>query len=266
MAEAMIAGHLESKLTSPPGIRVCDVSEDRRQDLSKKYKVHVSGSSNEVVAGARIVVLAVKPDDVSTALHSTSGEHLASPLLLSICAGVSITQLEHILKSLRVKGSKVVRAMPNTPCLAGAGAIGYCCNSNCQREDKNLVQKILSSFGIAIPLKEQKLTAVTGLSGSGPAYVYTFIEALADGGVLKGLPRDVARKLAAQTVFGAAKVVLDNPDVHTAELRNRVESPGGTTIAGTMALEVRGFRAAAMAAVAASADRSDEMENANTQG
>ena len=153
---------------------------------------------------------------------------------------------------------RLVRVMPNTPCLVGQGACGFCLGEKATDDDGRLVEQLLQSVGLAYQVEEKLLDAVTGLSGSGPAFVYTIIEALSDGGVRMGLPRQVATALAAQTVRGAAEMVLATGE-HTGALKDRVTSPGGTTIAGIQALESGGLRAALMAAVEAATRRSTEL-------
>jgi pyrroline-5-carboxylate reductase len=175
-------------------------------------------------------------------------------LILSIAAGVTLAQMTQALG----EGRRLVRVMPNTPCLVGASASGYAAGPGASADDVRLVDRPLNSVGKAFPLPEKLLDAVTGLSGSGPAYVFVLIEALADGGVRAGLPRDVALQLAAQTVFGAAKMLLET-GLHPAALKDQVASPGGTTIAGLHALEQGGFRAALIDAVVAAANRSMEL-------
>jgi pyrroline-5-carboxylate reductase len=172
-------------------------------------------------------------------------------LLISIVAGLSIASLE------KAAGEKlrIIRVMPNTPALVLAGASGYATGTQATDEDAETAQKIFGGVGLAVRVKESLLDAVTGLSGSGPAYVYTIIEALADGGVLMGLPRDLALQLAAKTVAGAAEMVLQT-GLHPAVLRDQVASPGGTTIAGIEALEAGGLRAALITAVRAATERS----------
>ena len=178
----------------------------------------------------------------------------AKHLIVSIAAGVSLQQLADGLGSDR----RLVRVMPNTPCLVGASASGYAPAATATAEDINLVDRLLNAVGRAFRLPESLLDAVTGLSGSGPAFVYVMIEALSDGGVRVGLPRDVATALAAQTVFGAAKMVLETGS-HPAMLKDMVTSPGGTTIAGLQALENGGVRAALIDAVEAATKRSVEL-------
>jgi pyrroline-5-carboxylate reductase len=175
-------------------------------------------------------------------------------LIVSIAAGISLRQLADSLGSER----RLVRVMPNMPCLVGASASGYAPGESATPEDVNLVDRLLNAVGRAFRLPEHLLDAVTGLSGSGPAFVYVMIEALSDGGVRMGLPREVATALAAQTVFGAAKMVLET-GAHPAVLKDMVASPGGTTIAGLHALEQRGLRLALMDAVEAATRRSIEL-------
>jgi pyrroline-5-carboxylate reductase len=180
--------------------------------------------------------------------------------LISICAGVTLESLTaSMLPSVEERHVRAIRVMPNTPCLVGEAATAFCVNRNCDANDRARTGTIMSNVGIAVEVQEKMMDAVTGLSGSGPGYVYMFIEALSDAGVLNGIPRPVARRLAAQAVYGTAKMVIDDPTTHLGELRNRVESPGGTTIAGTQALEANGFRAAVVAAVSAATKRATEL-------
>jgi pyrroline-5-carboxylate reductase len=175
-------------------------------------------------------------------------------LVISIVAGVTLRRLADGLGA----ETRLIRVMPNTPCLVGASASGFCPNAETAATDGDLVAKLFGAVGTAIPVPENHLDAVTGLSGSGPAFVYVMIEALADGGVRAGLPRDVALKLAAQTVLGSAKMVLETGQ-HPGALKDAVASPGGTTIAGLHALERGGVRAALMDAVTAAANRAREL-------
>lgn len=220
--------------------------------------VHVVDGA-EVVRSASTVFVAVKPDVVPSLLASLTPALAAAPstLLISIAAGVTLATLRAAVPA----GTRVARVMPNTPCLVGATAAAFSLDaaSAAADDDAALVTTLFSAVGVAVHVPEAQLDAVTGLSGSGPAFVYTFIEALADGGVLNGLPRATARRLAAQLVYGSAKMVVEAPDVHPAELRNRVESPGGTTIAGSAALEAGGMRSAVIGAVSAATRRAKEM-------
>jgi pyrroline-5-carboxylate reductase len=224
-----------------------------------------------VLAAADVLVLAVKPGDALTALKSLSAGQMESTmrwawksgapgdskLLLSIVAGMPIAALE----AAAGDRLRVVRVMPNTPALVLQGASGFALGSNATPADAEVARRIFGSVGIAVQVKEALLDAVTGLSGSGPAYVYTIVEALADGGVLMGLPRALALQLAAQTVAGAAQMVLQAGE-HPAALRDQVASPGGTTIAGIEALEKAGLRSALISAVRAATERSMELGSA----
>jgi pyrroline-5-carboxylate reductase len=206
------------------------------------------------VRDADVIVLAVKPQSMPAVLQELKpllgGEHL----VISIAAGVTLASLTAALGQER----RLVRVMPNTPSLVGKGASGFALGGAATADDGALVEKLLSTVGIAVQLPERLLDAVTGLSGSGPAYAFQMIEALSDGGVCVGLPRDVATRLAAQTLLGAAEMVLATGQ-HPAALKDAVASPGGTTIAGLHALEQSGVRAALINAVVAATERSQEL-------
>lgn len=205
----------------------------------------------DLMAAADLIVVAVKPQVLTQLLAEVAPLVEPRHLIVSIAAGATLQRLTAALGP----AARVVRVMPNTPALVGASASGIAGGS---AEDAGLVEKLFAAVGTAVRVPEPLLDAVTGLSGSGPAYVFVLIEALADGGVRAGLPREVALKLAAQTVLGAAKMVLDTGQ-HPAALKDAVASPGGTTIAGLHALERAGFRAALMDAVTAAADRATEL-------
>jgi pyrroline-5-carboxylate reductase len=210
-------------------------------------------SNREVVTGADVVFLAVKPQYVAEAAPEARGAVDEAKLVVSIVAGVTLAKLAQQFGT-----GRLVRVMPNTPCLVGEAAAAYCLGEGASPDDGQLVKDLLSAVGVAIQVEERLLDAVTGLSGSGPAYAFVMIEALADGGVRMGLPRDVALTLAAQTLLGAAKMVLHTHE-HPAMLKDRVASPGGTTIAGLQALEERAVRGALIAAVEAATRRSMEL-------
>lgn len=255
MAEALIRGIMKHEVVPKEKIFVCDKDRGRLEHL-KAMGVEVTDDGREVVRSARVVVVAVKPDVVAQILRIVyESVDPSTNLMVSIAAGVTL----HDLTSKLPPGTAIVRVMPNTPCLIGEGVCAFTLGSSCQAEDEKVMEELLGSVGLCQRVPEKQLDAVTGLSGSGPAYVYMFIEALADGGVLKGLPRAAAMRMAAQLVYGSAKMVLDNPTAHPALLRNQVESPGGTTIAATRALEKGGFRAAVIDAVEASTERSREL-------
>ncbi|CAN8069503.1 unnamed protein product [Agarophyton chilense] len=256
MAEAIIRGILDKKVLDPRSIFVCELLQHRRTLLSQ-LNVNVSDDAQYMLNSSNVVILAIKPAIVPQALNTI---HQAKPseedntLYISICAGVTLNTLSNLHHPKR----KWVRVMPNQPCVVGAAASAYAVNDKCNHEDQQIVQNLMAACGMVVPVPENNLDAVTGLSGSGPAFVFMMIEAMTDAGVRNGLPRTTASKLASQTVFGAAKMALQS-DSHPAQLRNRVESPGGTTIAGTVALEKAGFRAAVIDAVSQATDRSAQL-------
>lgn len=208
-------------------------------------------SNADLMAAADLVVVAVKPQVLPQLLTEIAPLVEPRHLIVSIAAGATLQRLSNALGL----NARVVRVMPNTPALVGASASGIAGGT---AEDAALVERLFTAVGTAVRVPEPLLDAVTGLSGSGPAYVFVLIEALADGGVRAGLSRDVAMKLAAQTVFGAAKMVIDTGS-HPAALKDAVASPSGTTIAGLHALERAGFRAGLMDAVMAAAERATEL-------
>lgn len=254
MATALAKGLCNSGFTTADRIIGSDVSAEAREHFLAETGGRAIESNVDVVTQSEIVVVAVKPHQVKQVL--TELHHHATPkhLILSIAAGVSLETMLNVLGHHR----RLVRVMPNTPCLVGSSASAFCLGGAATPEDGAVVEKLLSSVGIAFALPENLLDAVTGLSGSGPAYVCVIIEALSDGGVRMGLPRDVATKLAAQTVMGSAKLVLETGK-HPGALKDAVASPGGTTIAGLHELERGALRAALMNAVEAATTRSREL-------
>jgi pyrroline-5-carboxylate reductase len=253
MAEAIIRGLLRGTFPAAE-IRVAEPAGERRRLLAERYGVQVAADNLEVVRACDLLVLAVKPQVADEALSGIAGAFSDERLLISILAGVaSATIEEHFDGSPRV-----VRAMPNTPALVGAGATALAPGRFASADDLLAARHLFEAVGTVQVVEEKLMDAVTGLSGSGPAYVFTVIEALADGGVQEGLPREVAQALAVQTVLGAAKLVRESGE-HPALLRDKVCSPGGTTIAGLRTLEEKGLRAALMAAVGSAARRSREL-------
>jgi pyrroline-5-carboxylate reductase len=212
------------------------------------------GDNVQVLSAADVTILAVKPQQLSAVLRQLRPAASAQKLILSIAAGVRLAALAEGLGP----ATRLVRVMPNTPCLVGQSASAYALGQNATAADGELVGRMLGAVGKALAVDEKLLDAVTGLSGSGPAFVYLVIEALADGGVRAGLPRDVALQLAAQTVRGAAEMVLATGE-HPGVLKDKVASPGGTTIAGLAVLEAQAVRGALMAAVEAAAARAAEL-------
>ena len=253
MAEAMISGLLSGQVYSAESIWATDPIAERRDRLKSQFGIRVGLANREAVTWADMVVLAVKPQALPAVL-SELGPILAHALVISIVAGVTISTISE----QACGATRVVRAMPNTPALVREGMTALAMGAAVSDDDARLVRTIFEVVGLVVTVEERLMDAVTGLSGSGPAYVFQAIEALADGGVMMGLPRQTAELLAAQTVLGAARLVLES-GVHPAQLKDRVASPGGTTIAGLHQLEQRGFRAALMAAVEAATTRSQEL-------
>jgi len=213
-----------------------------------------AANNAEVVHNADVVFLAVKPQQMLAVLTDIAPHCESRHLVVSVAAGITLATLDAQLAPSR----RVIRVMPNTPCLIGRGASGFSLGLHATKADAAVVEQLLSTVGIAMEVPEKLLDAVTGLSGSGPAYVYLMIEALSDGGVRAGLPRDLATKLAAQTVLGSAEMVLSTGQ-HPGALKDAVTSPGGTTIAGLHALEQNGVRGALMDAVLAATERAREL-------
>lgn len=254
MATALARGWLAAGLADGDALLASDPVPEARKAFQSATGVRVTADNREVVAASDVVVLAVKPQSMTSLLTEIRPVVVSRHLVISIAAGITLRQMEDGLGSER----RLVRVMPNTPCLVGASAAAYSPGQAATPEDIVLIDRLLNAVGRAYRLPENLIDGVTGLSGSGPAFVYVIIEALSDGGVRVGLPRDVATMLAAQTVFGAAKMVLES-GTHPGVLKDMVTSPGGTTIAGLHALERGGLRAALMDAVEAATRRSAEL-------
>jgi pyrroline-5-carboxylate reductase len=254
MAEAMLRGLLASRMVSPPDVVVSDVRQERLGELAATYGVSVQTKNAEAARGAAIVVLAVKPQMIHPVLQDLATVATEAQLLVSIVAGIPTASIEKQFP----QPVRVVRVMPNTPALVLQGMSALARGQHATAEDGESARRLFDAVGRTVVVEERLLDAVTGLSGSGPAYVFLAIEALADGGVKAGLPRDVAQTLAAQTVAGAAAMVLETGK-HPGALKDMVASPGGTTIAGLHALELGGVRAALISAVEAATRRSREL-------
>lgn len=253
MAEALIGGLLAGGAYRAEHVRATDPVPSRRDTLKQRFGIQADESNREAAAWADVVVLAVKPQTMAAVLGEV-GPTLSDRLVISIAAGISIRAVAERAGA----SARVVRAMPNTPALVGEGMTALAFGAGVTEADMALSRSLFECVGVVVRVDERLMDAVTGLSGSGPAYVFLVIEALADGGVKMGLPRATAELLAAQTVCGAARLVLRSGE-HPAKLKDRVASPGGTTIAGLHALESGGVRAALMAAVEAAAARSREL-------
>jgi len=254
---AIMRGIVRAGLAGKDQVIASDVSAQLRDAVAKELDVTATADNGVLCDFADIIILAVKPQIVDTVAKEIAKKLGNKKLLVSVAAGVPISRIEACLE----KAARVVRVMPNIACVAGAGAAGFAGGSHATADDLEKVGAILNSFGVGMPVEEKYLDAVTGLSGSGPAYVLLFMEALADGGVQVGLARDVALKLAMQTVYGAAKMALESGK-HLGELKDEVTSPGGTTIAGLYAMEQKGFHGIVMDAVVNATRRSQELGKA----
>jgi len=251
MGSAIVNGLVKSNIYMPSDIHVYDIDSDKLTK-AKNSGHFVHSSVEELGESSGTIILAVKPGDVDGVLNRLKGVSNIE-LLISVAAGVSTMKIESVLKDV-----PVIRVMPNTPCMVGAGAIVITRGSKTLDEHIDKAKTIMGAIGFVTELPETHMDAVTGLSGSGPAYVALMIEALTDGGVRMGLPRNTALRLAAQTVFGTAKMILKN-GIHPSRLRNMVASPGGTTIEGIAALERGAFRASLIEAVEAATLKSQEL-------
>jgi pyrroline-5-carboxylate reductase len=254
MGEALVAGLLADGAATPAGLWVTDVVMDRLGALKQRYGIRTGGDNGEAASWADIVILAVKPQVMDRVLDELKDRLSERTLVISIAAGVPLSRIAARLGGTR----KLVRVMPNTPCLIRAGASAVAAAPSVSAEERARAVRLFESVGTVVIVEERLMDAVTGLSGSGPAYVFQIIEALADGGVKMGLPRDTALTLAAQTVLGAARQLIETGE-HPARLKDKVASPGGTTIAGLHALEAGGVRSALIAAIEAATKRSEEL-------
>ena len=254
IGSAIARGIIRAGLVKKENVMASDVSDELRQAIARDLDIKVTPDNGALCDFAEITILAVKPQIVDPVAREIAKKLGKSKLLISVAAGVPLGRIETHLEP----GARVVRVMPNIPCVVGAGAAGFAGGGHATAADLEKVGAILNSFGVGLAVEEKYLDAVTGLSGSGPAYVFLFMEALADGGVQVGLSRDVALKLAMQTVYGAARMALES-NKHLSELKDEVTSPGGTTIAGLYAMEQNGFRGTVMKAVVSATRRSQEL-------
>lgn len=254
MAAALAKGFVNAGLVSPDSLIGSDPVPAGREAFSRSVGCETTDSNADVLAKAKVVFLAFKPHQLDEATEAVRDQFDESHLVISILAGVRLAKLDAACGGR----TRLVRVMPNTPALVGEGACGYALGQSATAEDGELVKRLLSAVGVAYEVKERLIDAVTGLSGSGPAYGYMIIEALSDGGVAAGLPRDISTRLAAQTMLGAAKMVLETGK-HPGELKDMVCSPGGTTIEGVHELEEGGVRSALISAVRAATERAVEL-------
>jgi pyrroline-5-carboxylate reductase len=254
MTEAMVSGLLHAGLVDQSQIMASDVRADRRDAIKRQFAVHVTSDNRAVASRSDLLVLSVEPQVLDEVLADIESSLKAHALVVSVAAGYPLARLARHLP----RHTKLVRAMPNTPSSVRAGITAVTVTSGVPEEETHRARALFEAIGQVVMVEERLMDAVTGLSGSGPAYIFVLIEALADGGVKAGLPRPIAEILAAQTVLGAAKMVQDTGE-HPARLKDRVASPGGTTIAGLHVLEQGRLRATLISAVEAATNRSAEL-------
>jgi len=254
MATALGQGFVRAGLVPGESVAASDPSAEARRRFAQLTGGRATADNLEIVEGSDVLFLAVKPQYMAAVAGELAGKIPAPALVVSIAAGMRLSRLAGWLG----EAVRLVRVMPNTPCLIGEGACGYCLGQRATPEDGELVGKLLEAVGTAWQVEEKMLDAVTGLSGSGPAFIYVIIEALSDAGVRVGLPRYIAASLAAETIRGAVDMVLSTGE-HPAVLKDRVASPGGTTIAGLQVMEEGAIRATLIAAVEAATKRSIEL-------
>ncbi|MCM1048451.1 MAG: pyrroline-5-carboxylate reductase [Clostridiales bacterium] len=254
MAGAMIAGMLKKEIVKPADIIGCSKTEETKEAIKTKYDICVSKTNSETAASSDILILAVKPQIMEEVISEIKGAVRPDTLIISIAAGKTLEWIENAFG----RQIKLVRCMPNTPALVGEGCTGVCVNDKVSQEETDMSIKLMESFGKASLVPEKLMDAVGALSGSSPAYVFMFIEAMADAGVAAGMPRAQAYEFAAQTVYGSAKLVLESGK-HPGELKDMVCSPGGTTIQGVRVLEENGMRGAVMNALAACVEKSKKL-------
>lgn len=255
MGTTLVGGAIRAGIVKPEQVIGCDPLAEAREAFAEATGARTTSSTRELADACEVILLCTMPLQAADALRDAAHAAGGQPrLVISIAAGITLAALEAACP----ENFRVVRAMPNTPALVGKGAAAYCLGTGATEADAATTRRLLEAVGLALEMPERFMNLVTGLSGSGPAYVYVVIEALADGGVLAGLTRAVSLRLAAQTVLGAAAMVLETKD-HPAVLKDKVTSPGGTTIAGLAELERLGLRTALISAVNAASRRAEEL-------
>ena len=254
MGSSIIKGILSSKFEENENINIFDLDKDKVNNLVKEYGINAVNSEKELAKNCDIIVLSVKPHIIPIVLKNLSGNVKKDTIILTIAAGISISVIENALG----EDKKVVRTMPNTPAQVLSGMTAVTFNKNIENSEKEIIFKLLNSFGKSVEIEEKLMHAYTGISGSLPAYVYMFMEALADGGVLCGMPRNKAYEIVAQTVAGSAKMLLETGK-HPGQLKDEVCSPAGTTIEAVRVLENGNFRGNVIEAVVACTEKSKEM-------
>lgn len=254
MGSAMMSGLVKTRVCSPEDVIAYDISASALEKLQRELGICTTDCVETLIEKADVIVLAVKPQVLPSVLKQHGVKITKDKLVISIAAGITLTRLTELLS----EEHKLVRVMPNTPAMVGEGMAGICTNSNVTEEEKQQVLAMFNCFGKAELIPEKLIDAVVGVSGSSPAYVYMFIEALADGAVMEGMPRSQAYTFAAQAVLGSAKMVLESGK-HPGELKDMVCSPAGTTIDAVRSLEADGLRAAVINAVHVAAEKNRNM-------
>ncbi|MDY6825835.1 MAG: pyrroline-5-carboxylate reductase [Bacillota bacterium] len=254
MGSALAKGMVKRGGIDPSSLYLFDLNKERQKQLADELKAVSSDGYNALVSECRFIFIAVKPQDTEALLYSIKPSIKADQIIISIAAGITIKYIEGCLSS----GAKVIRLMPNTPCLIGEGTIVISIGDDITEEEFNIVENLLKPLGLTIRIPEKLMDSVTGLSGTGPAYVFLFIETMIDAGVSVGIRRDVASKMVIQNVIGSAMMLRENGK-HPAELRNIVTSPAGTTAAAMHVLEETGFRSSLLKAVIEATKRSGEL-------
>lgn len=257
MGRVIVSSILNTEIVSPNAIMVSDSSIEKMEEL-KKTNINICDENKQTAEYSDVLILAVKPDILLDVVNEIKDFIKDEAIIVSIAAGITMDTIEGAFGHK----TKIIRAMPNTPAMVGEAMSSLCHNKNIQEEDLKFVFDIFSSFGKVQIVDEKMMDVITAVAGSSPALVYMFIEALADGGVLQGLPRSYAYKMAAQAVLGAAKMVLET-GIHPGELKDKVCSPGGTTIEAVYVLEKRGFRSSVIESVARCTEKSKYISQQN---
>ncbi|WP_174730339.1 pyrroline-5-carboxylate reductase [Mesobacillus harenae] len=260
MAQAMIAGMIKSKVYKPDHIMVSALTDHTLALVKERFTIRVTRDNKEVARESDLIILAVKPGQYESILSEIKDE-IGQSIIITIAVGVTLGQIENHLG----REVKAVRTMPNTPSLVGEGMSAICPNQSMTAEETKDVLRLFNCFGKTETVVEKNMDLIPAISGSSPAYVYMFIEAMADGGVLQGIPRDQAYRLAAQAVLGAAKMVLDTGE-HPAKLKDDVCTPGGATIEAVASLEKTGFRTSVITAMEKCTEKSSRLHNQAEKG
>jgi len=258
MAEALIRGLIKAGVSADV-IWASGPRDERMQSIAAEYGIHTTCDNVELVRHSEVLVLAIKPQIMDKVLREVSSDMRAGAVVISIAAGIPVSTIEHLLRA----ETRVIRAMPNTPALIDCGATAIAAGAHATERDLESAKFLFDAVGITVVLDESQLDAVTGLSGSGPAYIFLMLDALSDGGVKMGLSRRNAARLAAQTVMGSARLLIET-DEHPGKLKDMVTSPGGTAIAGLATLEAGGMRTTLINAVEAATLRSRELGRSST--